>query len=110
MHLQSATDFVWLSSVTPGPVCFCSAEKLHTVYLLPLSRLDINECLEGTDACNRETQHCLNGRGNYTCQNKAVETCSPGFIYDSASKACEGLNIAFFSTLQWRANHTPRSI
>lgn len=72
---------------------------LHTISSISChSRLDINECLEGTDACNRETQHCLNGRGNYTCQNKAVETCLPGFIYDSASKACEGLNIAFFRT------------
>lgn len=62
---------------------------------LHVHRSDINECFELTDACNRESQHCLNGRGNYTCQNKAVGKCLPGFIYDTASKSCEGSNPFF---------------
>lgn len=70
---------------------------------LHVHRSDINECFELTDACNRESQHCLNGRGNYTCQNKAVGKCLPGFIYDTASKSCEGSNPFFCFLLFLRA-------
>lgn len=62
-------------------------------FLIPA--LDVNECLEQLDACDRERQHCLNGRGNYSCLPKAVTMCQPGFAYNVSLGVCEGLP-AFF--------------
>lgn len=52
--------------------------------------LDINECSEGTDDCNRKTQLCLNTRGSYKCQEKIGDKCLLGLKYNSETKLCEG--------------------
>lgn len=52
--------------------------------------IDINECSEGTDDCNRKTQLCLNTRGSYKCQEKIGDKCLPGLKYNSGTKLCEG--------------------
>lgn len=42
--------------------------------------LDIDECVEETDDCNRKSQICLNMQGSFFCQNKASKTtCPPGY-------------------------------
>lgn len=52
--------------------------------------LDINECSEGLDDCNRKTQLCLNTRGGYKCQEKIGDKCLPGLKYNIGTKLCEG--------------------
>lgn len=53
--------------------------------------LDINECAEGLDDCDRRTQLCLNIPGGFKCQDKVVDTCLPGLKYNLEKKSCEGL-------------------
>lgn len=62
--------------------------------------IDVNECSEGTDDCNRKTQLCLNTRGSYKCQEKIGDKCLPGLKYNLETKLCEGgcwLDIFWFS-------------
>lgn len=63
---------------------------------------DINECLEGTDDCNRKTQLCLNLRGSYKCQDKIGDKCLTGLKYNSETKLCEGACFVQFTLgLDW---------
>lgn len=57
--------------------------------------VDVNECSEGTDDCNRKTQLCLNTRGGYKCQEKIGDKCFPGLKYNSGTKLCEGARRLF---------------
>ncbi|XP_077299584.1 uncharacterized protein LOC143920546 [Arctopsyche grandis] len=42
--------------------------------------VDIDECAEEKDDCNRMSQFCLNMQGSFFCQNKASKTsCPPGY-------------------------------
>lgn len=53
--------------------------------------LDIDECIIGQNDCNRESQNCLNTKGNYTCIDKASKkTCPPGFKKNLFNDECEG--------------------
>ncbi|KAL7022702.1 hypothetical protein ACKWTF_012350 [Chironomus riparius] len=54
--------------------------------------VDINECAEGLDDCDRRTQLCLNIPGSFKCQDKVVDTCLPGLKYDLETKLCEDVN------------------
>lgn len=55
-------------------------------------RLDINECLEQIDNCDRSTQLCLNLRGGFECELRVIERCLSGFQFDDVSKTCQGLH------------------
>ena len=47
--------------------------------------LDINECEEQTDGCDRGTSSCYNNDGSYTCR------CSDGFVKDVKTGKCTGI-------------------
>lgn len=52
---------------------------------------DIDECVNGEHDCNRESQSCLNTKGNFTCVDKTVQGgCPAGFKKNPVSLACEG--------------------
>ncbi|XP_072401961.1 uncharacterized protein [Diabrotica undecimpunctata] len=54
---------------------------------------DIDECLTGENDCNKESQFCLNTKGNYTCVDKASRnTCPPGFKMNTVVQQCEDIN------------------
>ncbi|KAG5900252.1 hypothetical protein JTB14_018232 [Gonioctena quinquepunctata] len=54
---------------------------------------DIDECLTGENDCNKESQFCLNTKGNYTCVDKAFKsTCPPGFKINPFTHSCEDIN------------------
>ncbi|KAF5308956.1 hypothetical protein FQR65_LT00038 [Abscondita terminalis] len=54
---------------------------------------DIDECVMGKDDCNKESQICLNTKGNYTCIDKASKkTCPPGFKKNIFTQQCEDIN------------------
>lgn len=54
---------------------------------------DIDECIAGKDECNKESQICLNTKGNYTCIDKASKkSCPPGFKKNIVTQACEDIN------------------
>jgi hypothetical protein len=75
---------------------FCSTFLILTItcYKIIIGRtkflLDINECAEGNDDCDRRTQLCLNTPGSFKCQDKVVDTCLPGLKYNLETKLCEG--------------------
>lgn len=73
--------FIYFSLFLP----FFSHKQINDSILL-----DINECSEGTDDCNRKTQLCLNTRGSYKCQEKIGDKCLLGLKYNSETKLCEG--------------------
>ncbi|KAJ8923557.1 hypothetical protein NQ315_010136, partial [Exocentrus adspersus] len=65
-------------------VCFCSSQQ-------PVR--DIDECLTGNNDCNKESQVCVNTKGNYTCVDKASKNlCPPGFKKNTLSQLCEDIN------------------
>ncbi|KAF7286998.1 hypothetical protein GWI33_002838, partial [Rhynchophorus ferrugineus] len=54
---------------------------------------DIDECLTGENDCNRDSQVCVNTKGNYTCIDKASKAaCPPGFKKNSLTFVCEDIN------------------
>ncbi|KAK4871917.1 hypothetical protein RN001_016041 [Aquatica leii] len=54
---------------------------------------DIDECVTGKNDCNKESQICLNTKGNYTCIDKASKkTCPPGFKKNLYTQQCEDIN------------------
>lgn len=54
---------------------------------------DIDECITGEHDCNKESQICLNTKGNYTCVDKASKhTCPPGFKKNAVTQFCEDIN------------------
>lgn len=57
---------------------------------------DFEECLTGENDCNKESQECLNTKGNYTCVDKASRnTCPPGFKKNFKTELCEGSFVCF---------------
>lgn len=62
-------------------------------HFLLLCDEDINECSEGLDDCNSQTQLCLNTKGGFKCQekiDKIGDKCLPGLKFDEETKLCEG--------------------
>ncbi|KAF5288361.1 hypothetical protein FQA39_LY15451 [Lamprigera yunnana] len=54
---------------------------------------DIDECVLGIKNCNKESQICLNTKGNYTCIDKASKkTCPPGFKKNMYTQQCEDID------------------
>ncbi len=57
-----------------------------------LINLDIDECADGTDNCNRSTQSCKNLSGSFTCITIENE-CPPGFTHDpDVAQECVDIN------------------
>jgi len=69
--------------------------KLFSVLLPSLTEwflfyVDIDECSEGLDNCQRDKHFCLNTEGNYTCQPRHDSKCPAGYKYNKAAGTCEG--------------------
>ncbi|XP_038219237.1 latent-transforming growth factor beta-binding protein 4-like isoform X2 [Zerene cesonia] len=54
--------------------------------------LDIDECEERVDDCQRLSQHCINTHGGYFCQDHVSKRCAPGFKVNSATGICEDID------------------
>lgn len=49
--------------------------------------------MTGQDDCNRESQTCLNTKGNFTCIDKvSKKICPPGFKKNLYTQQCEDIN------------------
>ncbi|XP_024943000.1 fibrillin-1 isoform X2 [Cephus cinctus] len=54
---------------------------------------DIDECTELPDACNKETQLCVNIQGNFTCHDlTSGKSCPAGFKFDAITKTCKDVD------------------
>ncbi|KAK9889438.1 hypothetical protein WA026_004707 [Henosepilachna vigintioctopunctata] len=54
---------------------------------------DIDECLTGENSCNKESQICINTKGNYTCAEKvSSKTCPPGFKKNPYTQLCDDVD------------------
>ncbi|XP_059057895.1 latent-transforming growth factor beta-binding protein 4-like isoform X2 [Achroia grisella] len=54
--------------------------------------LDIDECEERLDDCQRLSQHCINTHGSFFCQDHVSKRCTPGFKVNSVTGICEDIN------------------
>ncbi|XP_013148849.1 PREDICTED: fibulin-1 [Papilio polytes] len=54
--------------------------------------LDIDECEERLDDCQRLSQHCINTHGNYFCQDHVSKRCAPGFKVNAVTGICEDID------------------
>ncbi|XP_050356996.1 fibulin-2-like isoform X2 [Nymphalis io] len=54
--------------------------------------LDIDECEETLDDCQRLSQHCINSHGSYFCQDHVSKRCAPGFKVNSVTGICEDID------------------
>nr|XP_026486783.1 latent-transforming growth factor beta-binding protein 4-like isoform X1 [Vanessa tameamea] len=54
--------------------------------------LDIDECEETLDDCQRLSQHCINSHGSYFCQDHVSKRCAPGFKVNSGTGICEDID------------------
>ncbi|XP_061724505.1 fibrillin-1-like isoform X2 [Cydia pomonella] len=54
--------------------------------------VDIDECDEHLDDCQRLSQHCINTHGAFFCQDHVSKRCAPGFKVNSATGICEDIN------------------
>ncbi|KAM3958839.1 LOW QUALITY PROTEIN: uncharacterized protein ACR2FA_007141 [Aphomia sociella] len=54
--------------------------------------LDIDECDERLDDCQRLSQHCINTHGGFFCQDHVSKRCTPGFKVNSVTGICEDIN------------------
>nr|XP_034836920.1 fibrillin-2-like isoform X4 [Maniola hyperantus] len=54
--------------------------------------LDIDECEERLDDCQRLSQYCINTHGNYFCQDHVSKRCAPGFKVNIATGICEDID------------------
>lgn len=55
--------------------------------------LDIDECDEQPDVCDKETHFCLNLQGSFTCHEltgTGPRSCPAGFKYDAKDSVCKG--------------------
>lgn len=52
--------------------------------------VDIDECEEHLDDCQRLSQYCINTHSAYFCQDHVSKRCAPGFKVNSATGICEG--------------------
>jgi hypothetical protein len=62
-----------------------------------LFSVDIDECSEGLDDCQRDKYFCFNTEGNYTCQPQHPSKCPAGYKYNKAAATCEGNVLALRS-------------
>ncbi|XP_044765989.1 fibulin-1-like isoform X1 [Coccinella septempunctata] len=54
---------------------------------------DIDECITGENDCNKESQICINTKGNYTCAEKvSTKTCPPGFKKNPFTQLCDDID------------------
>ncbi|KAL3289893.1 hypothetical protein HHI36_023282 [Cryptolaemus montrouzieri] len=57
------------------------------------SCMDIDECISGENNCNKESQICVNTKGNYSCVEKvARKTCPPGFKLNQYTQLCDDVD------------------
>ncbi|CAG5037639.1 unnamed protein product [Parnassius apollo] len=54
--------------------------------------LDIDECEERLDDCQRLSQHCINTHGSYFCQDHVSKRCAPGFKVNAVTGICEDID------------------
>ncbi|XP_030025273.2 fibrillin-1 [Manduca sexta] len=54
--------------------------------------LDIDECEEHLDDCQRLSQHCINTHGYFFCQDHVSKRCAPGFKVNAATGICEDID------------------
>ncbi|XP_045456482.1 fibulin-1-like [Melitaea cinxia] len=54
--------------------------------------IDIDECEETLDDCQRLSQHCINSHGSYFCQDHVSKRCAPGFKVNGATGICEDID------------------
>lgn len=54
--------------------------------------LDVNECKESLDSCERGSEVCRNTAGAYECDSK----CELGYRYDTRARTCQGKSQIFF--------------
>ncbi|XP_075987450.1 uncharacterized protein LOC142984030 isoform X2 [Anticarsia gemmatalis] len=54
--------------------------------------LDIDECDERLDDCQRLSQHCINTHGGFFCQDHVSKRCAPGFKVNVATGICEDID------------------
>ncbi|XP_066157952.1 fibulin-1-like [Euwallacea fornicatus] len=54
---------------------------------------DIDECLSPENRCNKDSQLCVNTKGNYTCVEKSSrKICPAGFKTNNETFHCEDIN------------------
>ncbi|XP_049881665.1 fibulin-1-like isoform X2 [Pectinophora gossypiella] len=54
--------------------------------------LDIDECEEHLDDCQRLSQHCINTHGSFFCQDHVSKRCTPGFKVNKVTGICEDID------------------
>ncbi|KAJ2940992.1 hypothetical protein O0L34_g13117 [Tuta absoluta] len=54
--------------------------------------LDIDECEERRDDCQRLSQYCINTHGGFFCQDHVSKRCAPGFAVNKITGICEDIN------------------
>ncbi|RVE53502.1 hypothetical protein evm_001872 [Chilo suppressalis] len=54
--------------------------------------IDINECDERLDDCQRLSQHCINTHGGFFCQDHVSKRCAPGFKVNPQTGICEDID------------------
>lgn len=73
------------SNLVQVQIVFYLKNSFNNILLLE----DVDECLTGENNCNKESQICLNIKGNYTCVDKKSR-CPPGFKKNVKTQLCEG--------------------
>lgn len=54
---------------------------------------DIDECITGENNCNKESQICINTKGNYSCAEKvSTNFCPPGFKKNPYTQLCDDID------------------
>ncbi|XP_026317325.1 uncharacterized protein LOC113228275 [Hyposmocoma kahamanoa] len=54
--------------------------------------IDVDECEEHLDDCNRLSQYCINTHGSFFCQDHVSRRCKPGFSANFNTGICEDIN------------------
>ncbi|CAG9796150.1 unnamed protein product [Diatraea saccharalis] len=54
--------------------------------------VDIDECEERLDDCQRLSQHCINTHSGFFCQDHVSKRCAPGFKVNSRTGICEDID------------------
>lgn len=54
--------------------------------------IDIDECEERLDDCQRLSQHCINTHGSFFCQDHVSKRCAPGFKVNPGTGICEDID------------------
>ncbi|GAB6029259.1 hypothetical protein CHUAL_005025 [Chamberlinius hualienensis] len=56
------------------------------------SCVDVNECENGQDACDRTREFCFNLQGLYECKRKSHSNCPAGYKFSQSGKSCEDVD------------------